>query len=68
MYSARARILVDSNRILAPLLEGITVQPDVIERVSLMSRTLLNRPNLERLARDSDLDQPSRPRRSSRSS
>jgi len=38
------------------LLKGIAVQPDVNQQVSLLSRTLLNRPNLEKLARMSDLD------------
>jgi len=55
-YDASARIFVDSNRILKPLLEGIAVQPDINEQVNLLSRTLLNRPNLEKLARMSDLD------------
>ena len=55
MYTARARIFVDSNQILKPLLEGIAIQPDVNERVALLSRTLLNRPNLEKLARETDL-------------
>jgi len=55
-YDASARIFVDSNRILQPLLKGIAVQPDVTEQVNLLSRTLLNRPNLEKLASMSDLD------------
>jgi len=53
-YDASARIFVDSNRILEPLLKGIAVQPDVTQQVGLLSRTLLNRPNLEKLARMSD--------------
>lgn len=55
-YTATARVFVDSNRILKPLLQGIAIQPDVDERVGLMSKTLLNRPNLEKLMRMSDLD------------
>lgn len=55
-YRARARVFVDSNRVLAPLLKGIAVQPDVNQRVRLMSRMLLSRPNLERLSRMTDLD------------
>ena len=55
-YVARARVFVDSNRILGPLLKGIAVQDDVNQRVRLMSRTLLNRPNLEQLIRDTDLN------------
>ncbi|MET0012459.1 MAG: XrtA system polysaccharide chain length determinant [Sedimenticola sp.] len=55
-YLATARVHVDSNQVLRPLLRGLTVQPDVNQRVSLMSRTLLTRPNLEKLMRMSDLD------------
>lgn len=55
-YLATARIHVDSNQVLRPLLRGLAVQPDVNQRVALMSRTLLTRPNLEKLMRMSDLD------------
>ncbi len=55
-YQAEARVFVDSNRVLGPLLKGLAIQPDVNERVQLMSRTLLNRPNLEKLSRMTDLD------------
>ncbi len=55
-YEAEARISVDSNRVLGPLLQGIAIQPDVNQRVQLMSSTLLNRPNLEKLSRMTDLD------------
>ena len=55
-YSASARVFVDTNSILRPLLRGLTVQPDLVERVALMSKMLLNRPNLEKIVRMSDLD------------
>ena len=55
VYEGRARVFVDSNRVLGPLLKGLAVQPNVQQRVSLMSRTLLNRPNLEKLIRTADL-------------
>ncbi len=59
-YPATARLFVDTNRILEPLLTGIAVQPNVKERVALMSKTLLNRPNIEELidlhALDRNLD------------
>ena len=55
-YQAKARIFVDTNRILQPLLKGIAIQPDVNRRVQLMSRMLLSRPNLEKLAEMTDLD------------
>lgn len=54
-YDARARVFVDSNRILQPLLRGLAVQPDVNQRVQLMSRTLMNRPNMEKIVRIADI-------------
>lgn len=55
-YVATARIYVDSNNVLRPLLKGLTVQPDVDQRIAMMSRTLLSRPNLEEVMRMTDLD------------
>jgi polysaccharide chain length determinant protein (PEP-CTERM system associated) len=55
-YKASARVFVDTNTILRPLLQGLAIQPDLVQRVALMSRMLLSRPNLERIARMSDLD------------
>jgi polysaccharide chain length determinant protein (PEP-CTERM system associated) len=55
-YEATARVHIDSNRVLRPLMRGITIQTNVDNRVSLLSRTLMSRPNLEKLARMADLD------------
>lgn len=55
-YPATARLYVDTNRILGPLLSGIAVQTDVKQQVSLMSKTLLSRPNLEELIERNNLD------------
>ena len=55
-YQATARVFVDSNEVLKPLLKGIAIQADVNQRVNLMSRMLLSRPNLEKLARMTDID------------
>jgi polysaccharide chain length determinant protein (PEP-CTERM system associated) len=42
--------------VLQPLLRGITVQNDMAAQVRLMQRTLLTRPNLEKVARATDYD------------
>ncbi|WP_370052063.1 XrtA system polysaccharide chain length determinant [Neptunomonas sp.] len=55
-YLASARVHVDTNTVLRPLLRGLAVQPDVDERIALMSKTMLSRPNLEKLMRMADLD------------
>lgn len=55
-YVATARVYVDTSSLLGPLMRGLTVTPNANDRISMMSRTLLSRPNLERLARMSDLD------------
>ena len=55
-YRATARIYVDTNSILRPLMRGLTIQPDLRQRTALVSRTLLSRPNLEKLSRMTDLD------------
>jgi polysaccharide chain length determinant protein (PEP-CTERM system associated) len=55
-YKASARIYVDTQTILKPLLSGMTSVPNIEQQVSIMSRTLLSRPNLERVMRMTDLD------------
>lgn len=55
-YQAKARVYVDTQSLLSPLLGGMTVQPRVEQQLDVMTRTLLSRPNLEEVARRSDLD------------
>lgn len=55
VYRASARVLVDTESILRPLMRGLAVQTDLQQRVSLMTRTLLTQPNLEQVARMTDM-------------
>lgn len=55
-YQSSARVYVDTRTILKPLMKGLAVQSDVRQQLALMTRLLLSRPNLEKVARMTDLD------------
>src|SRR4051812_26601067 len=59
-YEASARIYVDTQTVLKPLMAGLAFQPDIDQQVRMLARTLISRPNVERLYQDPKigLDQP----------
>lgn len=55
-YQSSARVYVDTQSILKPLMAGMTTMPNVEQQVMFMRRTLISRPNVERVIRMVDLD------------
>jgi polysaccharide chain length determinant protein (PEP-CTERM system associated) len=55
IYESRTQVYVDAESVLAPLLRGLAVQPNVMGQVEMMQILMLSRPNLERVARETDL-------------
>lgn len=48
-YEAYARVQVDSQSLLKPILAGLSIQPNLDQQVALISRTLLNQGNVDQL-------------------
>lgn len=55
-YRASTRIYADADAVLSQLLRGIAVDGSPTSQVELLQRTLLSRPNLERVATRTGLD------------
>jgi polysaccharide chain length determinant protein (PEP-CTERM system associated) len=55
-YEATARVYVDTQTVLKPLMESLTFQPDIEQQVSMLARTLISRPHVEKLVAQPGLD------------
>ncbi|MBK8740397.1 MAG: chain length-determining protein [Betaproteobacteria bacterium] len=55
-YEALARVHVDTQSILRPLLAGLAMQPNDNQIVEMMGRTLISRPNVERVIKMAEID------------
>lgn len=55
IYEADAKVSVDTNSLLPKLTQGLTASENLMSEVEVVSKALLTRPNLEAVARDTDL-------------
>ena len=56
IYESQARVYVDVDRLLTPLLRGLAVETNPLQQLDYMQRTLLSRPNLEQVIHLAELD------------
>ncbi|HVC62143.1 MAG TPA: XrtA system polysaccharide chain length determinant [Acetobacteraceae bacterium] len=55
-FESSARLYVDADAVLTPLLRGIAAESSPTTQLEILQRTLLSRPNLEKLISKTDLD------------
>ena len=55
-YESNARLYVDADAILTPLLKGLVADSTPVSQLDVLQRTLLSGPNLEKLIGKTDLD------------
>lgn len=55
-YEAFARVYVDTQSMLRPLLAGLVVQPNVDQMVAILSKSLVSRPKLEKVIQSINME------------
>ena len=55
-YEASARIHVDTESMLKPLMKGLAAENNIYGQIRMMRETLISRPNMEKVIRMTDLD------------
>jgi polysaccharide chain length determinant protein (PEP-CTERM system associated) len=53
-YESAAKVYIDTDTLMRPLMAGMTVAPDVNQEVDVMMRTLITRPSIEQVIKLSD--------------
>jgi polysaccharide chain length determinant protein (PEP-CTERM system associated) len=54
-YEATARVYIDADAVLTPLLHGISAETSMADQIDLLQHMLLSRPNLEKIIAKTDL-------------
>ena len=54
-YQSDARVYIDADAVLTPLLRGLALDNSLASQIEVLQRTLLSRPNLEKLISKTDL-------------
>ena len=54
-FEASARVYIDADAVLTPLLRGIAADSSMTDQIDLLQRMLLSRPNLEKIVAKTDL-------------
>jgi polysaccharide chain length determinant protein (PEP-CTERM system associated) len=55
-FESSARVYVDTQTVLKPLMAGLTYQPDIDQQLRMLARTLISRENVERLVQTPGLE------------
>ncbi len=54
-YEATARIYIDTQSVLKPLMVGLAFQPDIDQQIRMLAKTLISRPNMEKIRSADDM-------------
>lgn len=57
-YRSEARVHIDTQSVLRPLLRGLAIEPDLQTTVTMMAQTLLSPHNLEKVILETDVGAP----------
>lgn len=55
VYESEAKVFIDTHSALEPILKNLAIETDFQNKVDVMTRTILARPNLEEVMRKTDL-------------